>query len=101
MTRGIGGAKEQITGAVLAWEGTAVQPHRFGGVEYVLGRREMTKVRDQIVAVGRASLHHLLSESGWVSFYIREPRDVVKAVELLQESYAIAARQKAPRGGEA
>lgn len=111
MTKGVGGAQEHITRAVLEWEGTAVQPHRFGGVEYVIGRREIghmhgdylvdipfpTKVRDQIVAAGRASPHHLLADSGWVSFYIREAVDVDKAIALLRESYMIAAKQKVPR----
>lgn len=114
MSRGISGAQERITRAVLAWDGTAVQPHRFSGVEYVIGRREVghihgdylvdipfpTKVRDQIVDAGRASPHHLLPESGWISFYIREPEDVDRAIDLLQESYAIAAKQKAPRSEE-
>jgi hypothetical protein len=113
MAQGINGAQERITRTVLEWNGTAVQPHRFGGVEYVIGQREVghihgdylvdipfpTKVRDQIVEEGRASPHHLLAESGWVSFYIREAEDVDKAIDLLRESYAIAMKQKAPRAG--
>jgi predicted DNA-binding protein (MmcQ/YjbR family) len=108
MASGIAGAQARITSAVLDWEGTAVQPHRFGGVEYVLGTREIghihgdylvdipfpTKVRDQVVAAGRAEPHHLLAESGWISFYIRAEADVAGAIALLQESYALAARQK-------
>jgi len=56
-----------------------------------------TKVRDQIVEAGRASPHHLLADSGWISFYIREPEDVDRAIDLLRESHAIAAKQKAAR----
>ena len=105
---GVNGAQARITAAVLAWEGMAVQPHRFGGVEYLLGRREIghihgdylvdipfpTKVSAEIVAAGRASPHHIFPESGWVSFYIREEADVDRAISLLQQSYGIAARQK-------
>ncbi len=83
--QGVNGAQARITAAVLEWEGMAVQPHRFGGVEYLLGRREIghihgdylvdipfpTKVSDEIVAAGRASPHHIFPESGWVSFYVR------------------------------
>jgi hypothetical protein len=115
MANGIAGAQARITGAVLGWEGAAAQPHRFGGVEYVLGRREIghihgdylvdipfpTKVRDEVVAEGRAEPHHLLAESGWVSFYIRAEKDVERAISLLGESYALAAKQKAARGAAA
>jgi hypothetical protein len=102
------GAQDAITQAVTAWANVTVQPHRFGGVEYVIGKREIghihgnhlvdipfpKKVRDEIVAAGRAEPHHILPETGWVSFYIREENDVQKAITLLHESYEIAQKQK-------
>jgi hypothetical protein len=39
MARGISGAQGRITHAVLEWDGMAVQPHCFGGVEYVMGEQ--------------------------------------------------------------
>ena len=85
-----------------------VAKHRFGGVEYVIGTREIghihgdhmvdipfpRKVRDEIVAAGHAELHHILPETGWVSFYLRQEDDVEKAIALLHESYQIAQKQK-------
>jgi hypothetical protein len=61
-------AQTRITQAVISWAGVTVQPHRFGGVEYVIGKREVghihgdhmvdipfpKKVRDG-VAAGRAT----------------------------------------------
>ena len=35
------GAQDRITKAVTAWEGVSVKPHRFGGVEYAIGKREI------------------------------------------------------------
>lgn len=98
------GAQARITQAVTSWEGVTVAPHRFGGVEYVIGTREIghihgdhlvdipfpKKVRDEIVAAGRAQPHHILPDSGWVSFYLRQENDVEKALTLLHESYQIA-----------
>ena len=52
------------------------------------------KVRDEIVAAGRAQPHHILPETGWVSFYIRQEHDVENAISLLRESYEIAIKQK-------
>ena len=102
------GAQKSITEAVTSWTGVTVQPHRFGGVEYVIGKREVghihgdslvdipfpKKVRDEFVAAGRAQPHHILPETGWISFYIRQPEDVDKAIALLQESYQVAQKQK-------
>lgn len=100
-------AQKQINEAVTNWDGITAHPHRFGGTEYRIGRREIghihgdylvdipfpTKIREEVVAAGRADLHHILPDSGWVSFYIREPADVEGAIELLQQSYEIALNQ--------
>jgi len=102
------GAQDRITQAATAWEGVSVQPHRFGGVEYVIGKREIghihgdhmvdipfpKKVRDEIVAARRAQPHHILPETGWVSFYLQQEADVEKAIALLLENYQIAQKQK-------
>ncbi len=102
------GAQDKITKTVTAWDGVTAQPHRFGGVEYVIGKRELghihgdylvdipfpKKVRDEIVAAGRAQPHHILPETGWISFYLRQDGDVEKAIGLLHESFQIAMKQK-------
>lgn len=102
------GASERIRKTLLQWPEVAAHPHRFGGTEYRIGRREIghihgdwlvdipfpTKVRNGIVAAGRAEPHHILPESGWISFYLREAGDVEKAIELFRESYEIAVKQK-------
>ena len=101
-------AQASITQALISWEGVSTAPHRFGGVEYLLGTRELghihgdqlidipfpKKVRDEIVSSGIAEPHHVLPETGWVSFYLREDEDVQKGIALLRRSYEIALRQK-------
>lgn len=98
------GAGEQIDAVVSQWEGITGLPHRFGGREYRLGDREIghvhgdglvdipfpTKVRNEIVEAGLAEPHHVLPRSGWISFYIRQPADVEKAVALLRRSFDLA-----------
>jgi luciferase-like monooxygenase len=102
------GAGEQIKQAVSSWPNVTAQPHRFGGTEFLIGTRELghihgdslvdipfpTKVRNEIVAAGRAQPHHILSDSGWISFYLRTEEDIQHAIELLQLSYEIALKQK-------
>ncbi len=107
------GARQRITQALLDWEGVSAYPHRFGGTEYRLGKRELghihgdhlvdiplpTRVRDELVASGQVLPHHILPESGWVSFYLVEDGDVERAISLLRRSYELARQQKS-RGHE-
>ena len=104
-------AQKVITETLLLWEGVSTAPHRFGGVEYRLDTRELghihgdhlvdipfpKKVRDEIVNEALAEPHHILPETGWVSFYVRKEEDVQRAITLLRRSYEIALRQKQPR----
>jgi len=104
------GAGQLIKATVSSWEGISAHPHRFGGVEYRLGGREIghvhgdqlvdipfpTRIRNELVASQQAIPHHVLPESGWISFYIRKPDDVEKAIGLLRRSYDLAMRQKTP-----
>jgi len=51
------------------------------------------KVRDKIIAAGRAEPHHVLPDSGWISFYLNEPADVEQAIALLRQSFELAEKQ--------
>ena len=108
------GASKQITATLLGWEGVETHPHRFGGTEFRIGRREIghihgdslvdipfpKKIRDEIVAAGEAEPHHILPESGWVSFYLNQDEDVERAIQLLHRSYEIALRQRSQKAAE-
>ena len=102
------GASKQIIDTLLKWQGIEAHPHRFGGTEFRIGKREIghihgdslvdipfpTKIRDEIVAAKEAEPHHILPETGWVSFYLREDGDIEKVINLLKRSYEIALKQK-------
>src|SRR5262245_24519789 len=93
----------RIADEVLSWEGVTSHEHRFGGVEFRLGRRELGHlhgdpprladlpfqrgIRDMLVETGRAQPHHVLPDSGWVSLPIRTDEDVDEAVALFRLSY--------------
>ena len=88
----------EIERQVAGWAGVTVSPHRFGGVEFKLGRRELghlhgnqwadlpfpVRIREKLVAEGKASLHYLHPRTGWVSCYIRNEDDVDVIVELFR-----------------
>jgi hypothetical protein len=108
----LGAIQEQIIKEILSWPGVSEAPHRFGGIEFRLDGTEMghlhgdrladlpfpTRVRDELIAAGRAQPHHVLPESGWVSFWIRGPEDVAAAVALFRLQYdRLTARREAAR----
>jgi hypothetical protein len=73
---------ERIKKEVLSWPRVTTEPHRFGGIEFRLNKREMghgdrladlpfpRKIRDELVNSGHATQHHVLPQSGWVSYWI-------------------------------
>jgi hypothetical protein len=100
----VNGAGKQIYETVRRWDEIAHAPHRFGGTEFRIGRREVGHVhgdslvdipfprpiRDELVERGAAEPHHILPQSGWVSVYLRNKSEVDRAIQLLRRSYEIA-----------
>jgi hypothetical protein len=91
----------RIEREIASWPEVTAAPHRFGGVEFRRGRRELghlhgsrladlpfpRRVRDQLVREGRAEPHHIMPESGWVSRRIRGEQDISAVVELFKLNY--------------
>ena len=86
--------RESIEREVGSWEGVTVHPHRFGGVEFRLGKRELghlhetwadlpftSRIREMLVQTGRAEPHRF-GVRGWVSRNLDD-----KVVELFRLSY--------------
>ena len=109
------GPGAQIADTVASWPGVSVAEHRFGGVEFTVGRRELghlhgdriadlpfpRRVRDELIAAGRARPHHVLPDSGWITVSISGPGDVERTIELFGLAYERArkARRPAPVAG--
>lgn len=91
---------ETITITISGWPGITRQPHRFGGQEFRLGNVEVghmhrngmvdipfTKaIRALLVEEGRALPHHLLHESGWITFFVRDAATMQDALWLFELS---------------
>ena len=93
----------RIRTEIEGWDGVTTHAHRFGGVEFRLGKRELghlhgdpprladlpfkRTIRDMLVETGRALPHHVLPDSGWVSKPIVTDEDAADAIELFRLSY--------------
>ena len=110
------GIGERIRVEVGSWDGVTSQPHRFGGVAFMFGKRELghihgdrladlpfpKRVAEGLIADGKALPHHVVRDSGWVSKPIRGEEDVEGVLELFRLSYdrAIAATARRATGSD-
>ena len=93
---------ERIKKEITSWPNVTTQPHRFGGIEFRLNKREMghihgdrladlpfpMKIRNELVSSGRVKPHHVMPHSGWVSYWINNgEKDVPLVVDLFRMKY--------------
>jgi Luciferase len=113
-TQGVAGASAAIRAAVASWPGTRDTPHRFGGTEFLIGEREIghlhgdrlldvpfpRAVHDALIAEGKAEPHHVMPDSGWISFWLSKDGDVDEAIAILRRSYDVITAQLARRAAQ-
>ncbi len=100
--------RERIEREVGSWEGVTTHEHRFGGVEFRLGKRELghlheswadlpftSRIRDMLVETGRATPHKF-GVKGWVSRDLDD--DVIELFRLSYERARVAASVAEQRG---
>ncbi|MBK9123011.1 MAG: DUF5519 family protein [Chloroflexi bacterium] len=99
---------QRIADEMTVLPGVSAEPHRFGGVEFRVNGREIghlhgdswadipfpKRVRDKLVAEGRAEVHHLLKDTGWISFYVRKHADGDRLLALLMLNYRIITNRR-------
>jgi Luciferase len=100
-------AIQMVRAAVESWDGVTTHKHRFGGIEFRVGHRELGHlhksfadlpfprgVRDTLIAEGRARPHHVLPNSGWVTAPMRTASEVADVIELFRRNYERAGSQR-------
>jgi hypothetical protein len=92
----------RIQDAVGTWPGVTVEAYRGGIVFFHVGRREIghlhgdrmadlpfpVRIREELVAAGRANFHYLHPKSGWVTCYIRSEEDIENILDLFRLNYS-------------
>jgi len=91
----------QIEREVMSWPGVTTGHTGRGGLQFSYGRVELghlhgssfadlpfpKKMRDQLIAQGRASVHDPLPNSGWVRRRMYVPEDVEAVIGLFRMNY--------------
>lgn len=96
---------EIIEKEILSWPYVTVGSHRFGGIEFRLNKKEMghihsegladipfpMKIRDELVNSGLVKPHHVLPQSGWVSYWFHnsEKEDITTVIDLFKLRYEL------------
>lgn len=96
---------EIIEKELLSWPYVTVGSHRFGGIEFRLNKKEMghihsegladipfpMKIRDELVNSGLVKPHHVLPQSGWVSYWFHnsEKEDITTVIDLFKLRYEL------------
>ena len=93
---------ENIKKEILSWPYVSAEPHRYGGIEFRFNkRREMghihgehvadipfpMNIRNELVNSGRVTPHHVLPQSGWISYWIKGYEDIPVVIELFKMRY--------------
>jgi hypothetical protein len=92
---------DKVQQELLSWPGVTIHDHRFGGIEFRVNGREMgymhgdvladlpfpKDVGKKLIVEGKASPHHFIPQSGWISYYINGMEDVQGAIELFRMQY--------------
>ena len=96
---------------VTSWPGVTTGDTGRGGLQFNYGRIELghlhgssfadlpfpKKVRDALIAEGRAKVHDPLPNSGWVRRPMQRLEDVLDVIELFRMNYERAAARGKPR----
>jgi hypothetical protein len=60
------------------------------------------RMREELAESGKAQLHYVLPQTGWVSFYLSGEEDVAGALDLFKKNYdRLTARKSAGAAGRA
>jgi hypothetical protein len=92
---------EKVKTELMSWPGVTSQFHRFGGTEFRINGKEMghmhggrfadlpfpMSIRNALVKDGKALPHHVLPNSGWVTFLINEDADITSLINLFRMQY--------------
>jgi hypothetical protein len=92
----------QVLREISSWPNVTTESHRGAIVFFRVGRREIghlhgnrmadlpfpVRIRERLVAEGKADLHYLHPQTGWVSYHIRGEEDLEPILQLFRMNYA-------------
>jgi hypothetical protein len=101
MQQKMGEISDRIQQELKSWPGVTVHDHNFGGLEFRVNGKEMGHMHGdemvdlpfpkadgkKLISEGKASAHHFIPQSGWLSYRIEKTEDVAGAIDLFRLQY--------------
>ena len=98
---------DEIEAEIKTWPRTTTSLHKYGGMQFNCNGKEIghihsngildicfsRKIKQQLMAEGRISDHHVFANSGWISFYIMQPEDGLYAAQILRMAYLMVCKR--------
>jgi hypothetical protein len=92
---------DDIEAEVLSWKGTSAGLHKYGGLQFNFHKKEIGHIhsngildirfnretKQQLLTEGKIKQHHIFTNSGWISFYVKKKNDADYAIKLLKMAY--------------
>jgi hypothetical protein len=92
---------DMIRAEVLHWPNVVEGRGRFGAITFSVHGHELghvhgsrladlplpEQVRDELIAAGTVSPHHIKPETGWVTYHLHGPESVAGLIALFQLNY--------------
>lgn len=108
-----GSIAAQIQAEVGSWPRVRVDVYSHGMIFFHVEKREIghlhgdrladlpfpVHIREKLVTEGKASLHYLHPKSGWITYYLKNERDVTPVIELFRLNYERAWLHRLPSDG--
>jgi hypothetical protein len=97
----IAGHIDALEMEINSWPGVSVGLHKYGGLQFNYHHKEIghihgnglldirfsRAVKAKLLADGKVINHHVFTDSGWISFYVRNADDQQYAIILLNLAY--------------
>jgi hypothetical protein len=95
------GLLDSMEDEISRWPGIKIGLHRYGGLQFNIGRKEFGHIhsnglldirfskigKQELLLEGKVSHHHVFPSSGWISFRVQTSEDTSYALTLLKSSY--------------
>jgi len=95
---------DDVEKEILTWPGTTATTHKYGGLQFNYGNKELghihsnglldmllnRKLKQQLMQQNsRVQDHHMLKNTGWLSFYMETYGDKEFVLELFEMAYQV------------
>jgi len=92
---------DDIEEEIEQWPGTHISMHKYGGIQFNVGDKEIghihgngavdmllsLKIKNELLKEGKVNDHHTFKNSGWITYYLNDKDKSAYPIRLFKLSY--------------